>query len=1432
MQEILDFGILYHAALHKEKERMERSCIAKDNEEGLDLVETVFNWSLKDVLNDNLCKHKVLKIPQTFLSTTDYLNSFIPSLIEETRSDLCSNLKGVSRASFCEISSIELERSRSFIPTKSLFYQISVNRSSNDVNGKYEPEVGDLIAFTDIKPKTVDDLINRPKRNYHIGYVHGIKESIDKISILSSKSFDMDIQFALRSKSDAPKLYAFHLLNLTTNVRIWKALKSQLEGASLSMMKKVLQADINNGENCQLCFSGENHSVACSSVQNIIRSQNLNQSQKEAVVSCVTSRECHHNDTIKLIWGPPGTGKTKTVASLLFSLLKLKARTLACAPTNTAVLEVAARLQNLVMETLECDTFGFGDIVVFGNKSRMKVDSYRCLNDVFLDYRVDNLLKCSGWKHSLESMIKLIEYPKQQYDSYKREEENSLKSLEEFAKQKYFNEKHDDHLTLEQFLKKESTCIEEQYLLYKDHKRKNIKTMEQYFMQRLRSNREQLEEYMRTLHTHLPTSLIPLEEIKKMPVALDLLSSLENSLSKDKFKQTSDGCEDGESILDCLGRLSIKNEECLVKLRSLSQTISLPNITDKYEMAKFCLMSARLIFCTAASSTKLFADGMTPVEFLVIDEAAQLKECESTIPLQLPGLHHVILIGDEKQLPAVVKSQVSQEAEYGRSLFERLVSLGHKKHLLNVQYRMHPSISLFPNKEFYEKQLSDSPFVREVSYNRHFLEGKMYDSYSFINIAKGKEKMPRGGHGWKNMVEAAAVCKIIESLENGKKVSIGIISPYNAQVYEIQERITRQNLVSDPNFSVSVRSVDGFQGGEEDIIIISTVRSNKNGKIGFLDNRQRANVALTRARYCLWILGNENTLSSDYSLWRNLVNDAKERGCFHNADDDKKLAKAIEEESLLIELLDEYESPFKKLSLGSTSRTRTTATTFRIPQLLPKHPSSSHYSLSWLLPKTSTLSCQWWFPLYSVDSQEMESSIVDASAASRKRRRDEEEEEELEQVFFIIVSVVTMLLGALTWYHDKSMETISRQFKNVLRAIMKVSKEYLKFHEYNIEGSMENKWRWFKNSIEALDGIHIPVTVSAEDRPRYRNRKGDISTNVLGVCDPDLRFIYVLPRWEGSAGDSRVLRDALRRQNCLHIPNEMESSNVKNKSSGKRKMSSEDTRSYFAWNLEMERVLADVLRDQRNLGNKGDGNWKAVAYSTAAQILSKRFGVHLIADNVKNRFKLWRIWYGIVSDILSQSGFDWDNTKYMITVENEIAWNEYVKSHEETKQFRFKVIPNWDDIVELCVKDRATGLGVENALDADDIMSKETNEEEAIHSVSFDLEGSSSATRKNIRPSKSGEKEGMISSMKEVAESLKEFVEVTKKKMENKKKMEIKEAQEVVQEVVGELDNIPNFNGALRHRAIDWLTENSIKFAIIKALPLDVKEDYILSFMP
>lgn len=102
------------------------------------------------------------------------------------------------------------------------------------------------------------------------------------------------------------------------------------------------------------------------------------------------------------------------------------------------------------------------------------------------------------------------------------------------------------------------------------------------------------------------------------------------------------------------------------------------------------------------------------------------------------------------------------------------------------------------------------------------------------------------------MCVLSSVTKIFflaEFVRTKKKTSIGIISPYNAQVYEIQEKVKNYTSVSDPDFSLSVRSVDGFQGGEEDIIIISTVRANGAGKVGFLSNRQRTNVALTRARY-------------------------------------------------------------------------------------------------------------------------------------------------------------------------------------------------------------------------------------------------------------------------------------------------------------------------------------------------------------------------------------------------------------------------------------------------------------------------------------------------------------------------------------------------------------------------------------------------------
>ncbi|PWA91974.1 uvrD-like Helicase, ATP-binding domain, P-loop containing nucleoside triphosphate hydrolase [Artemisia annua] len=300
---------------------------------------------------------------------------------------------------------------------------------------------------------------------------------------------------------------------------------------------------------------------------------------------------------------------------------------------------------------------------------------------------------------------------------------------------------------------------------------------------------------------------------------------------------------------------------------------------------------------------------MEPLNILVIDEAAQLKEAESTIPLQLPGMKHAILIGDECQLPAMVTSNVCIESGFGRSLFERLSSLGHPKHLLNVQYRMNPSISFFPNWKFYQNQILDAQNVISKNYEKRYLPGPMFGPYSFINVVGGREEKDDDDRSWRNLVEVAVVMKIVHNVYKAwnvskEKLTIGVVSPYSAQVVSIQEKLAHKYEKLD-GFSVRVKSIDGFQGGKEDIIILSTVRANSRGSVGFISSQQRTNVALTRARHCLWILGNERTLLNSESVWTDLVHDARNRHSLFDADSDDSLKMTIIAAKKELEQLDD-----------------------------------------------------------------------------------------------------------------------------------------------------------------------------------------------------------------------------------------------------------------------------------------------------------------------------------------------------------------------------------------------------------------------------------------------------------------------------------------------------------------------------------------------
>ncbi|OVA00394.1 hypothetical protein BVC80_1181g13 [Macleaya cordata] len=829
------------------------------------LVDVVFSWTLNDIFNQHLYKHEVQKIPETFSSVEQYLNSYRYPLLEETHADLSSSMSNLSESPRCKILSVK--KDKKYKPPKNLVYKMIFETEDSKLEKEvYMPQACDVIAFSDVRPACVKDFI---RISYIPALVLGVEDEGNPcmVRILASKPIMLE-EGKQKKVLHRDSLFGVFLINIKTNLRIWKA----LHGGNKNIIKEVLRADSLVGVDCPLC----SQKVECIS-GNDLHSFNLDESQLDAVQSSLATSACNHKKSVKLIWGPPGTGKTKTGSTLLWALLKMKCKTLTCAPTNTAVVEVTSRLMTIVRQALQDGNYGLGDIVLFGNKDRMKIDDHDDLHDVFLDYRCEILEQCfsplAGWGSQLQSMICLLE---EAYQQYHRHPENYESGNGEEEIMEGFR----------QFIRKRFSFIE-----------KNMRFC------------------INGICTHMPTSFISVRSVKNMYRTLHLLKLFRNLLytgtfSDEELKKIFSSSET-INCTDSTLLLSKSRNECLEILRSLEE-FWVPKFTSYHKIKKFCLQNACLTFCTASSSATLceFKDFW----LVVIDEAAQLKECESAIPLQLPNVQHAILIGDERQLPAMVQSKISEKAEFGRSLFERLVTLGHKRHLLNIQYRMNPSISLFPNAEFYSNQISDAPSVKKGSYKQDLLQGNMFGPYSFIDVSYGKEEYDYR-YSRKNLMEVAVISQIIENLfrasvANNKKVSVGVISPYKAQVFALTEKLG-DKYETHSHFSVSVRSVDGFQGAEEDVIIISTVRSNANGSVGFLSNRQRTNVALTRARYCLWIVGNGQTLINSDSVWSKLVVDAKDRGCYFNLDDDRRLSKAV------IDVLVELDKLFYLLDMNS-----------------------------------------------------------------------------------------------------------------------------------------------------------------------------------------------------------------------------------------------------------------------------------------------------------------------------------------------------------------------------------------------------------------------------------------------------------------------------------------------------------------------------------
>lgn len=248
---------------------------------------------------------------------------------------------------------------------------------------------------------------------------------------------------------------------------------------------------------------------------------------------------------------------------------------------------------------------------------------------------------------------------------------------------------------------------------------------------------------------------------------------------------------------------------------------------------------------------------------VLIDEATQAAEPECMIPL-IMGCKQVVFVGDHLQLGPVIMNKKAARAGLTQSLFERLVLLGNRPIRLQVQYRMHPCLSEFPSNMFYEGTLQNGVTAPErLRKNVDFpWPNPNLPMFFFQNL--GQEEISSSGTSFLNRTEASNVEKIItEFFKAGINPSqIGVITPYEGQrSYIINHMQYHGKLKKDYYKEVEVASVDAFQGREKDYIILSCVRSNEHQGIGFLSDPRRLNVALTRAKYGLVLLGNPKVLS-------------------------------------------------------------------------------------------------------------------------------------------------------------------------------------------------------------------------------------------------------------------------------------------------------------------------------------------------------------------------------------------------------------------------------------------------------------------------------------------------------------------------------------------------------------------------------------------
>eukprot|EP00756_Hemistasia_phaeocysticola_P019868 Hpha_TRINITY_DN15687_c3_g2::TRINITY_DN15687_c3_g2_i1::g.99073::m.99073/K14326/UPF1, RENT1; regulator of nonsense transcripts 1 len=360
-----------------------------------------------------------------------------------------------------------------------------------------------------------------------------------------------------------------------------------------------------------------------------------------------------------------------------------------------------------------------------------------------------------------------------------------------------------------------------------------------------------------------------------------------------------------------------------------------------YQAQQQIMRSAQVVACTCSGAG---ADLLEKFTFpsVIIDEASQATEPSVLVPLQ-HGAGQLVLVGDHKQLPATVLSREAELGGLALSLFDRLVASGATPFLLDTQYRMHPSIASYSSLTYYSGRVRSGISGSKRPAAAGFRWPQPGIPVAFVPV-EGREVSEGGGHSYFNDREADEVASCVMGfVEAGMDPGdIGVITPYAAQVRVLRRRLQRyrggvssqglgrfgrdgedatssakciaEALPPGSRGFLEVNSVDGFQGREKEVIVVSAVRASSSGGVGFLSDIRRMNVTLTRARRGIVVFGSIDTLWRDQHCWSPWLTWANRHGLIRGREHecDQHALQALRQES---ENADQHHEPPPKRAM-------------------------------------------------------------------------------------------------------------------------------------------------------------------------------------------------------------------------------------------------------------------------------------------------------------------------------------------------------------------------------------------------------------------------------------------------------------------------------------------------------------------------------------